>query len=186
MKKLIGSAFTIGVFLLVATSATAAPPVKQNFQETRKELKEGNMRQAKQDILCTGVTARISKRIEHYQKKKENHVRRYTATKERITALIDKLEKEGRDGTAVKNDLVLLDTKIQKLATDYDAFIAKLQDSKNFDCADSQGAFIQALDSARELRKTVVADAHDIQEFYKTTLKPDIRGLRTQKTTPTP
>jgi chromosome segregation ATPase len=148
------------------------------------ELKD--KKEAKISQVCTNTSKMIDTRISRFDTNKKKHVENYTKMKTALQQLITKLKAKGFDTSKLETDLTTLGDKITKFGTDYAAYIAKLGETKNFTCGQSQGEFKTALDTARDSLKTVNQDAVDIRNFYQTTVRPDIEALKAQKPSGTP
>ena len=166
-KQLLVSAIVTISLFSTAIPVFAVGSVKENLQEARQEL-----------ASCANISGRIDIKLGIYKTLRENHLNRFNNTRDRIKKLIERLDAKGMDTTKVKADLQTLGTKIDKLATDTNNFITKLESTKEFDCADSKGKFKETVDAARTLRATIKADVTDIKNFLQTILRVDVKALR--------
>jgi hypothetical protein len=184
-KKIITSTVLFAGLTLVASAAyaqSATPtPVKTNLQEARQEFKAGSKSAAKTDLRCANITSRINARIEFYNGRKEAHLDRYNYIKERVTLLISNLKAKGFDTSKLESDLAAGKPKFDKLATDFQSFMSKLAETKNYDCGDSQGKFVDTLKAAKTLREVVMADVKDVRDYIQNTIRTDLKALRDQK-----
>ena len=104
----------------------------------------------------------------------------------RVAEFITRATSQGYDVTKLEADGKTLDQKVQKFATDYAAFISKLEATKTTACGESEGAFRSALQTARQQLAVVRQDSVDIRNYYQTVIRQDIQDLRNQKASPTP
>lgn len=153
------------------TTANVKEQVREKIEEKRQETVQ---------TKCEVITKNINKRLEIFSENKDKHVERYSELKEKVAELVTKLETRGYDVTALKNDLLLLDEKIQKFAADYVIFIDQLKQTQSFACGQSEGAYAQALTKAKTQLRLIREDALDIKNFYLNVIKADLRELREQ------
>lgn len=130
---------------------------------------------------CEATSRIIDQRIDQYNKTKEAHLMKYKNMQEHFLAMADRLDKKGLDTTKLRADGKILDEKIQKASSDYQAFIQKLEDAKAFPCGTSGGAFKTAMEAARAQLKVFHLDVAEIRSFFKTVIRPDLQALRTEK-----
>lgn len=172
---------TIVETLVVAGIVAAVVAPVAAAQSATPAALRSKAREAVQETRCTVVNRWIDNRIQHFNNRREFHINKYNRVKERWQKLMDKLDEKGRDTTTVREDGKVLDEKIKKLADDYGVFIAKLEETKSYDCGDSQGTFKTAFEQSRELLKTVRADVTAIRQFWQTEMLTDIKALKEQK-----
>jgi len=130
--------------------------------------------------ICSVVNARLDERIARFDANHERHVTAYRNLKERIVKFIERSAAKGYDVTDLEADVVALEVKIEKLATDYRAYIAVLRGSREATCGESEGVFRGKLMEARRLLAVVHQDVVDIRNYYQTTIRPDIREIKDQ------
>lgn len=129
---------------------------------------------------CTLLTQRIDSIITRFTVKKDDHVERYNK-------VIEFLKSKGPVGEPLDSDMKNLNQMVITMAKDYDAFIGKLETSKQSACGTSQGAFKQAIKDARAQLDVVKADGNNTKSFWLTTVKPHLKEYRgSKKATPTP
>lgn len=130
--------------------------------------------------ICNVVTTRLDERIARFDANHERHVTAYRNLQARVTKFVERIEAKGYDATKIKADLTELNTKIEKLATDYRAYIAVLRGSREVTCGGSEGVFRGKLTEAKRLLGIVHQDVLDIRNYYQTTIRPDIRAIKDQ------
>ena len=172
--KIIGAGLALATLLVSVTPAFAQSPSSTPRNERRLERR------------CFVAQNLIEQRVETYRKNRDNHITRYNRMKDRLTALVNRLTENGHDTTKVKADLLVLEGKIQKFAADSAAFHKKLEEANDYNCGDAEGAFKSRIEEARDLLKIVRADAADIRDYFKNTIKPDFQALRGSKPSPSP
>lgn len=147
------------------------------------ESKRDNVQDRVDQVIenrCDRVTERVDTRISRYEENKDKHITRYNKIKENVTNLINKLESKGYDLSKLKEDLTILNLKIQEFASSYTIFIDKLAESKGYACGDSEGQFRSTIEESINLLKEFRQNAEDIIDFVKSTIKPNIEALRNQ------
>ena len=182
-KKSISSLLTVVALFSSVSPALAVGPVKEHLQEARQELKEGKFKEAKSDVKCSVITSKLNARIKNLNARKDIHIEVYTRMSTRLTKLVADLDaKGGYDTAKVKSDIKALNTKIAKLKADYATFVAKIEATKNLDCADAEGKFKDSLKDSKGGLEAVRLESKDIKDFYQNTVKPDVQALRKQQT----
>lgn len=172
MKKTL---IIIGSFGLLAASLTFAGVDKVALVAAKKA--------ANAQAKCDQVEANITRKIANFENNRDHHLTSYNKAKDRVAALVTKLEGEGYDVTKLKADLIEYGTKITKFTDDYSIYFAALQESQSFACGQSEGDFKVQLQTARTQLKVVHDDAVSIRTFWAETVKPDILALKAQKVT---
>lgn len=155
-----------------AGKKTAIEDRKEERQQKREETREQR---------CARIQERITERASNFEDRKEKHFSVYSNMTDRISKFIEKLSDQGYDVSKIKADLAVLEEKIQKFSTDYAAQAAKVGETKNLVCGNSDGEFKNGLVQSRTMLKAVHDDAADIRKYMLTTVRPDIQALRQQK-----
>ncbi len=148
---------------------------RENAREERKEERE-----EKKEERCNVVEGRIQNKLSKFQENKENHVERYKHIKEAVTNLVARLKEKGYSTGNLETYLKELDSKIQDMASDYQTFISKLEETKNYTCGASQGDFVAKLNEAKAARIVVFQDAVEIRKYIIETIRPEMKSLREQ------
>lgn len=130
---------------------------------------------------CEMAQKRVATRTKFYSQQEEKHQQIYAKIMEKLNALVIKFKEVGLDTSKLENYLPILETKIEKLHTDHNAFIQKLTQTENYACGESQENFKNALKAAREYGKTTIkTDLADIRNYVKNTIRPELINLRNQ------
>ena len=137
-------------------------------------------RQDLREEKCKNVESRIEAKLNKYESGNISVEDVHKRLKTRLGNLATKLENNGIDASKLKSDLATLNEKIDKVASDYDAFILALKETKNYACGESQGQFREKLQAAKKLLVTVRKDRQDTRNFIVNTIIPDIKALREQ------
>jgi len=135
----------------------------------------------RQTIRCTQITNRIEQRITIHESRKDNILARYQRTVDRLKLANDRLKALGYDTSKLEADYQVYNEKILKIGQDYEVVIAKLEESKGYACAASQGQFASIVRAAQNQLNTVRQDITNAKQYYWNTVKPDIQALRGQK-----
>ena len=159
-------------------------PWQERVQQRIENVKE--RQELRVERRCDLVNARIDARIRHFNLRKDNILARQKRIKERVLAFINRLERKGYDVSRVRGDLETLGGMVQTADSDYAVFIRELEEAKQFDCGDSQGAFIKALGEARAALAKFRTDVKNIWDFIQNTLRPDLKALREQNPSSSP
>lgn len=183
-STLMGAAILLGL----ASPIFAQSPTLRPRQERREERQENRQKrqELRTEIRCDSVNARIDDRIKHFNVRKNNMVNRQKRIAERATKFANRIEKKGYDVSKVRSDLETLRGVVATSDSDYSAFIKKLEEAKQFDCGDSQGAFKQAVEESRAAMVKFRSDVKAIRDFVRNTLRPDLQALRGQNPSPSP
>lgn len=173
MKRItIVGALTLALVLVTGVCAGA-------FQQSPAE-KAKERRQEIQEERADTVQKRIELIITRFNNNKDRHIETYKRAKTRLEEIADALEAEGYDVTRIKSDCRELDLKIKKAATDYAAFIKKLEEAAELAPGAGGGQFAQVLGEARSLLRVFREDILDIRHFYQTVIRKDLEDLKGQ------
>ena len=148
--------------------------------KAEKEELKNKFKEKFTEEKCNRVQARIENRNGFFKGTYEKHTAVYVNLVDRINKFITRADAAKLDTTKIKADLATLQDKIEKFKDDYAAYKAKFDETKNYTCGHSEGDFKAALLDARELLKTVHADAADIRKYVRETILPDIKNLKNQ------
>lgn len=169
----------IGVVLPVFAQSLTEAPWQERAQEKRKAIQEKKLDRLER--RCDIVTSRIDARINRYKEHNDDVEARMSRITERTNDFISRLESKGYDVSTVRTDLQTLEEMRNTRRSLYTAFISELEQTKQFDCGSSEGAFKTALGEGRTAlilwRDQIKAN----REFIRTTLRPDLQALKEQK-----
>ena len=167
------------VFLVIVIMVTTTVVAVGAFQQSRAdEVKE--RREEVQEERADTVQKRIELIITRFDNNKERHIAAYNKVKSQLKEIADALEAEGYDVVRIRGDYRELDLKIKKTATDYAAFIKKLEEAAELEPGASGGQFAQVLQEARSLLRVFREDILDIRHFYQTVIRKDLEDLKEQ------
>lgn len=158
---------------------------KEKMEEKRLEVKE-NLQEKRELIVetrCELVEKKLSTRINNFEVRKDDHIKRYENVIDRLTKLSAKLKENGYDTTDLDQHLEEFAVKIKTYQTDKLAFINKLKEAQQYVCGDSDGKYKQLLEEAKVLQETVMKDMREIKDYFENVIKEDIRKIKAQKKT---
>lgn len=154
---------------------------RQALQGQSQNLKTQGQQLTQQH--CDLVNQRITTRINNFTKNEGSDKTVFGNVYQRLTNIATRLKGDNLDTTTLANDLATLQTKIDKVSTNYASFISALQtltSSTGPTCGQSQGQFATQLASTRTILLTVRQDRLDVRSYILNTIKPDILALRQQ------
>jgi len=159
--------------IMVTTTVVAAGAFQQSPADEVKERREEI-----QEERADTVQKRIELIITRFNNNKDRHIETYKRVSSTLKEIADALEAEGYDLTKVRGDYRELDLKIKKAATDYAAFIKKLEEAAEIEPGD--GRFAATIQEARSLLRVFQEDILDIRHFYQTVIRKDLEDLKEQ------
>lgn len=189
------SIYMLPLFLLttVTFGQTAAntPEEKAQMREEKQNLIQENKadkQQAKDALMekreekvrnrCENVAEKIDLKVSRYNTNRQLYVDRYDVLRERISNWIARLDSEGYDVSTLESKLDVLKTKIEKIATLHEGFISDLEDLKQFECGNSDGAYKNQLMAGQNQLAEIRAAVMDIRKYFIEEVKPEILALR--------
>lgn len=196
--RLLSLAFVSALTIASFTPALAEDSIRDRFvqrlenrEEKREEREERRddrqaSREARLNNRCENVYKRIDARLKNYEARKDNHIPVYQKMLTRLQQLSTTLASKGYDTTKLNADLVTLDTMLKTAAANYQAFIDELTALKSLDCETARASFLTNLSESKTKLQQFRTSAAAIHEFFKNTIKVDLKALRSQKPTPTP
>lgn len=187
MKSIL-SLLTISSLFLFVTSYVSAQSAEDRVQQLeerqqeRMERIEGRQERISQTVenRCELLTGRIENRINRFNTLKDERTERYNNVLDRLAIINEKLQNEGYDTSEVEANWQTMNGLVQNYSVAYQEFIAALEDTKQYACGESEGAFRDELDQAQEELKDVRDIGFEIRSFYINTLKPSVIALRNQ------
>lgn len=182
-STLMGAAILLGSASPIFAQSPTLKPWQERAQERQKNRQE--KQELRTERRCDRVNARIDNRINWFNARKDDVVARQKRINERVTEFVNRLEGKGYDVSKVRSDLETLKGMVATFDSDYAVFVGKLEETKQFDCGNSEGAFKQAVEESKAALAKFRADVKASWDFIRNTLRPDLQALRGQKN-PTP
>jgi uncharacterized protein YoxC len=152
---------------------------KEEFRMKKDERKA--TREARIEDRCEDVTAHVDEVLAGYNTNHQGQVVKHEKMLERLRKMNENLIAKGYETADLVAAVQVLGEKIEKLNADHETFIGELEDTKEFACGESEGAFKTAMEEARAAMKVVRADVEDIRTYYRDTIRPAIEALKAQK-----
>ncbi|MFA6918889.1 MAG: hypothetical protein WC244_02110 [Patescibacteria group bacterium] len=129
---------------------------------------------------CQILTTKVDTQVAKFNNNKERHSKVFSALTNKISIIINSLDAKGIDTGNLKADLAVLSEKVNKFNSDYQIYVDKLAVTKDYVCGASAGQFVSKVGEARKQLLTIRKDILDINNFYQTTIRPDIKTIRNQ------
>jgi hypothetical protein len=158
---------------------------EQNKQEMEKQREENKqkmeaLREGKKQERCKNTEERITTRINRFEEGHSMFQTVFGKMKARLERLVTRLDAAEADTTKLKTDLQTLYGKIDKLTSDYNAFIAGLKETQPLTCGQSEGEFKGKLGEARKQLPQIIQERKEIRTFFQETIKADLMEIRKQ------
>lgn len=181
-KVLLTSALAGSIFFGVSWPTFAQSPSSAPWQERAQERPNARQERMENRVerRCDIVNKRIDERINRYKQHSDDVEARMARVTDRMNEFVNRLESKGYDVSKVRADLTKLEEMRNTRRSLYTAFISELEETKQFDCGDSEGAFKTALSEARTALTKWRDQIKANREFIKNTLRPDLQALKEQ------
>jgi chromosome segregation ATPase len=192
MKKSFLSLVSIVAMLtMFSTSAFAVEQGTQQSWQDRVEQRQKALEEAQAKLAervaqqeeavrlrCEKTNSNIEKIIENYDTKVQKHIDTYSSIKSRIEYVVKLLESKGADVSALRTELDTLNEMIFTVATEREQYIATLRESQTLVCGESEGAFKEKIQEARNKLPKIKTDVEAIKSYIKDTIRPELQKLR--------
>lgn len=177
LSRLIVSLVIIStVISLTSRSSQALVPLNPNLQINKNLLKIDPWA-----IRCANIKTKAESKIDKFEKNRTNHYETYIKLAERLESKINDWENTwGYDVKKLKEDLSVLEDKINEYNDDYTVYMDKLDKIKVIDCDNSETDLSNALKDARNSLKEVRKDVVEIKTYYWSVIRQDIMELKKQ------
>lgn len=151
-------------------------------QREERKMERENAMEEKVAQRCEVVIQRVQDRIANFEENNTAHEEQYNTLITRLTEIADKMDEKGLDTTDLRVDVSTLEVMVAEYITTYSDFLAQLNTSLTYDCGESEGAFVDALEGARDTLEVARTLRKEIREFYTQEIRSDIKDLRMQAT----
>ncbi len=151
--------------------------------ETQREERKMERETAMEEKVaqrCDLVIQRVQDRITNFEENKTSHEEHYNAVISKLTEIATQMEEKGLDTTDLKADVSTMQVMVTEYVATYSNFVAQLNTSLTYDCGESEGAFLDALEGARDTLEVARVLRQEIREFYTLEIRSDIKDLRMQ------
>lgn len=162
-----------------------AQGMREETMEKREDMmeKKDTMMQKREGVTggrCEFVTQRVEKVSSGLSRNHQGQVKKFAAVAKRLEKIEATFAGKGYDTAALSEAIETLQTMLIKLNTDYQAFIVQLEETKEFECGESQGDFKTAMEESKTSLTLVKEDIMDLQEHYRTVIRPELKKLQEQ------
>lgn len=137
-------------------------------EKTRMKLRCG---------VAQGNAKTLATRLATVQK---NRNAAYDSITKNLNTLLTNLDKQAFETTALKENMVSLQAKIDSFKTNMNNYYLAVNDMATVDCANDPLAFIAALTAARKAHDAVQPQLADIRAYITNTVKPTLVQIRSQ------
>ncbi len=171
---------------LASQSNLTLDEARQDFESAREtarkaiDAKKDSARseaEKKKDEICSRVSAKLAKRIDHGLSHRNEIDMRYNKVEARWQRLIDRAKAQNVDATKLEADLVIFKAKHAKIDADFEALAAALQNTTNDKCGYSNGDFKKSLSASKDLWTQIRIDRVDLRTFRQKVQQEDIVPL---------
>jgi len=128
--------------------------------------------------ICEQVGIRIDWHLERYEERRDDFVERVNRARERLKDINQKLKDQGCDTSQLEADYQSLGSQLSVWVNDYNVFVNLLNESKTLACGESQGAYKDKVNQARNQLITVREKGMEMKNFYSETIRPDVEALK--------
>jgi molecular chaperone GrpE (heat shock protein) len=97
-----------------------------------------------------------------------------------LNTLVVKLDNQAFETTALKENIAVLQGKVDSYKTNMNNYQLAVTDMATVDCAADPLAFISALQAARKAHEAVLPQITDIRAYVTNTIKPSLQQIRVQ------
>ncbi|MBI3620450.1 hypothetical protein HY214_04915 [Candidatus Roizmanbacteria bacterium] len=144
---------------------------------------------ARRGERAAAACEKIKEHLGKARVEKGNHVARWDKLTNRLSNLVNGLQKKGYDVTQLQTDLGTANTMKATVATDYSTLTNLLATMKGLSCSDPATKATLQSDAAQAKVdfQTMKSDMGKLRDFFQTTIKADLQAVKAQKSpTPTP
>lgn len=159
----------------LAEETNSKAQMKTQLLEQRSKNKE--VRDQIVENRCDVAYTRIDARLKNYALRKDNHIGYYQQARLRWQALLEMAEKNGKDVSELKKDLIEFDVMLNATSNQYAAFATTLEEAKTADCGDSNGVFKGLVDESKTELKLFREKVAGLKSFVESQIKPDLKAL---------
>ncbi len=176
-------------YTLAQEEDLANPPRGRIGQQTQLTEEERAARTASQEARraerlaekCERIKTNLDRKITKYTQIRARRVAKFDAWKERLNKLADHLEDvRDLDVSALRTAIDGLDPFIANLLAKFDAFLAKLNEVKNLDCANLSDSSRSQVQSARTELQALKTAQSELIQYYRTSVLGALQALKDQ------
>ena len=152
---------------------------RQEDRETR-QLERQEQRETKIAERCENIAERVRNRISKFETNKDAHINRYDSLRDRLLEIANKLDSKDLDTTEFRAAISGLNSLVLEYARLYEDFILELEVSEDYACGESEGAYKETLEAAKDKLSIAREKRKEIVEYYRTEVRGAIQDLRNQ------
>ena len=145
-------------------------------QENNSELSKEERRAA----VCAKLETNVEARANKFAANLKRHRSAYLNLKVRADRLVAKAEANDYDTTELAAHVQILNDKIDKFVSDYEAYVAALTEVRLQACANAGTELADSLKEARALLRVAKQSGQEAKQYFKDVIKSDIRELHAQ------
>jgi len=110
----------------------------------------------------------------------KNRTAAYDKILNNLNTLVTNLEKQAFETTALKENVAMLQTKVDSFKANMSNYQLAVSDMASVDCANDPAAFVAALQAARQAHEALLPQITDIRAYITNTIKPTLVQIRAQ------
>ncbi len=190
-KKLKALALALSLCLVVATPASAATLQEQRearqaqVQATKEQIQATQeqrqvIREESLDQRCSLVTQRIDLWTTRYA----NNQSRFQKVEDQLVKITDQVIARAKNADKDTTALEAAVTEFRRLSditsAEYQELIAALNNTKQYACGESEGAFKNALTAARSQMQVTRQASLNARSYYQKSVRPAAQALLNQ------
>ena len=126
--------------------------------------------------VCQAAVNKIDGRISYLNARKSLIDTRYTNVTTRVNGVITKASQNGGSTSKLQADLTTLAGLKSTFDSDFTSLISELNTAKSTDCTSTKWSTVRK--QITTLHQKAFSDNKAIRNFYKNTLKPDLKTVR--------
>lgn len=151
---------------------------KAKYQETKEQIQEN--REVRTAERCSLATSRIDLWTSRYSNNKSRFVKVVEQAQETTDQVVARAKANGKN-TAELEAAVTEFRRLSDIAlADYDKLMSDLNNTKQYACGESEGAFAEAMNVARQQSMTTRQHSLDARLYYQNTVRPAAKALLNQ------
>jgi chromosome segregation ATPase len=160
-------------FVVPARAVENGATTREQIKTQRAENKA--TQQEIRDDKCQLTESKINFRLNQMTQARDRHYETYQNISKRISDMISRWEAKGCDVTKLKTQ----QAEVEKMLADFSAAFrdleSSMQDTKQYQCGDSQGKFVSAAQQARTKNQTLRQKALAIRTYITNTVRPTMQ-----------
>lgn len=152
--------------------------LQQDIEENREQRQEAREESVEQ--RCSIATTRIDNITARYDDNRLRYVERYDRLTERLENLVSYLNENQPevDTSTLEAQIAEMRGQSSLFSAEIDAAISELEQSKQFACGESEGAYRNELQEARAELLDAREKAVEINNYFLNTIIPELENIR--------